>query len=83
LKTGFSNTRLDLKKNTKYSSICNFKKIPQKIGLAADKNSRAIEKNIPRKNKTGGSRIDIFCCSPTSSASGGGRLCQGVKRNPL
>src|SRR4028118_143543 len=26
-----------------------------------------------------GSSIDIFCCSPPSSASGGGRLCQGGK----
>ncbi|CAA9400790.1 hypothetical protein AVDCRST_MAG84-6127, partial [uncultured Microcoleus sp.] len=24
-------------------------------------------------------RIDIFWCSPTSSTSGGGRLCQGGK----
>jgi hypothetical protein len=30
--TGSSNTRLDLKKNTKGGIVCNFKNSPQKIG---------------------------------------------------
>ena len=34
--TGLSNTRLDLKKNTKDGIVCNFKKSPQKLGQAAD-----------------------------------------------
>jgi hypothetical protein len=36
LKTGFSNTRLDLKKNTKDDIVCNFKNLPKKLGQAAD-----------------------------------------------
>jgi hypothetical protein len=32
LKTGLSNTRLDLKKNTKDDIVCNFLNLPKKIG---------------------------------------------------
>jgi len=35
LKTGFSNTRLDLKKNTKDGIVSDFKKLPQKPGQSA------------------------------------------------
>jgi hypothetical protein len=52
---------------------------PKKLGQAASEILGRYKKNIPRKNRTGGSRIDIFWCSPTSSTSGGGRLCQGGK----
>jgi hypothetical protein len=34
LKTGFSNTRLDLKKNTKDGIFRHFKKLPEKNSLA-------------------------------------------------
>jgi hypothetical protein len=52
---------------------------PKKLGQAVNEILGRYSKNIPRKNRTGGSRIDIFWCSPTSSASGGGRLSQGGK----
>jgi hypothetical protein len=58
--TGPSNTRLDLKKNTKNGIVFNFKKSPQKIGQVADEILGRYSKNIPKKNRTGGSSIDIF-----------------------
>jgi hypothetical protein len=38
-----------------------------------------MDKNYRRIEQLKKSRIDIFWCSPTSSTSGGGRLCQGGK----
>ncbi len=52
---------------------------PKNLSQAADEILGRYSKNIPKKNRTGGSRIDIFWCSPTSSTSGGGRLSQGRK----
>jgi hypothetical protein len=40
------------------------KSYPKKLGQAANKILGGERKNIPRKNRTGGSRIDIFWCSP-------------------
>jgi hypothetical protein len=60
LKTGLSNTRLDLKKNIKYGILCNLKNLPQNLGQAADEILGRYSKNIPKKNITGGSSIDIF-----------------------
>jgi hypothetical protein len=58
---------------------CSISKIyPKKLGQAASEILGRERKKL-RKNRTGGSRIDIFWCSPTSLTSGGGRLCQGGK----
>jgi hypothetical protein len=52
---------------------------PKKNRSSSQWNFRKIKEKIPRRNRTGCSRIDIFWSSPTSSTSGGGRLCQGGK----
>jgi hypothetical protein len=52
---------------------------PKKLGQTVGEILGRKRKNILRRNKTAGSKIDIFWCSPTSSASGGGRLSQGGK----
>jgi hypothetical protein len=57
------------------------KTYPKNLSQAADEILGRYSKNIPKKNRTGGSSIDIFWCSPPLQPVEGGGSVKGGKRN--